>query len=494
MSTIDGPAGGDKNPGGEATSHGIDDGEFPRTRSGTAGVGNSPGAPPATPWLPAAAAVAVAAWGANQFTALATVYRARTDWSALSLAAMFSVYLVGLVPGLLVGRPAADRYGRRRVVRGALVLSAAASAVLAVPDQPAVYAARLATGFAAGLVFLAGATWLRELSGPSVPPAASARRAMYATGVGFSAGALASGVLAEWLPGPTTLPALAHALCCLLVLRATRHLAETAPGPRPEHAAGRREGARDGVRDGMPGGRGHGVPAGQGEEHRAAVRHPRFRYVVLPASPAVLGSATVAYVVLPPLVADRVPGFAPLFGGLVAALTLAMGVLAQPFAARLDDRDSARATLTAMATVIAGLLVGALAAERDSVALVVAAALVLGTGYGLTLGAGLHEVERLTRTPTGPARTTTGPNTRTGPSTTTGPSAASLYQSTTSTGFLTPLLLAGTAGHASYPVLLTGMAAVGLCCLGVTAAHSRRHLPEPDRAAHPATGRARIHP
>ncbi|MFF2747052.1 MFS transporter [Kitasatospora sp. NPDC058048] len=406
-------------------------------------------------WLPAAAAVAVAAWGANQFTALATVYRARTDWSALSLAAMFSVYLLGLLPGLLLGGPAADRYGRRRTVRGALGLSAAASVVLALPDEPSVYAARLATGFAAGLVFLAGTAWLRELSGPAVPPERSARRAMYATGTGFAAGALASGVIAEWLPGPTVLPALAHALGCLLVLRATRGLPETA---RSHGLGGSGNGGSD---------NGSGPAAVRHPRFRAvrhprfrAVHHPRFRYVVLPASPAVLGAATVAYVVLPPLVADRVPGYAPLFSGLVAALTLATGVVAQPFAARLDDADSARATLTAMATVIAGLLLGALAAALDSVGLVVAAALVLGTGYGLTLGAGLHEVERLTPRASGP-------------------SSASLYQSITSSGFLTPLLLAGTAGHASYPALLAGMAAVGLLCLAVTAAHSRRHLPDP---------------
>ncbi|MFE5585383.1 MFS transporter [Kitasatospora sp. NPDC056531] len=398
-------------------------------------------------WIPAAAAVAVAAWGANQFTALATVYRARTDWSAMSLAAMFSVYLVGLVPGLLLGGPAADRYGRRRTVRGALGLSAAASVLLALGDEPSVYAARLGTGFAAGLVFLAGTTWLRELSGPEVTPGDGARRAMYATGTGFAAGALVSGVIAEWLPGPTALPGLAHALGCLLVLRATRRLPETTETETTPSRC---------------------TP----QLRTAAVRHPRFRYVVLPASPAVLGAATVAYVVLPPLVADRVPGYAPLFSGLVAALTLTTGVVAQPFAARLDDAHSARATLTAMATVIAGLLLGALAAARDSVGLVVAAALVLGTGYGLTLGAGLHEVERLA-----PGRTARH----------SGPTSASLYQSTTSSGFLTPLLLAGTSGHASYPALLAGMAAVGLLCLAVTAAHSRRHLPGPHHR-HPAPG------
>ncbi|MFJ9691622.1 MFS transporter [Kitasatospora sp. NPDC101183] len=385
-------------------------------------------------WLPAAAAVAVAAWGANQFTALATVYRARTDWSALALAGMFSVYLLGLAPGLLLAAPAADRFGRRRTVRAALALSAAASLLLATGEEGAGYASRLATGFAAGLVFLAGAAWLRELSSPTAPPQVPARRAMYATGTGFAAGALASGVLAEWLPGPMTVPALAHAAACLLVLRATRRLPDTAAAHRPPRHL---------------------------DAHREAISHPRFRFVVLPAAPAVLGAATVAYVVLPPLVADKVPGYAPLFGGLVAALTLATGVLAQPFAARLDDARSARATLGAMAVVILGLLLGALAAARASVPLVLLAAVVLGTGYGLTLGAGLHEVERLRC----------------------GPSSASLYQTTTSSGFVTPLLLTGTAGHASYPALLTGMAAVGTMTLAVTATHSRRHLPKREAEA-----------
>lgn len=47
----------------------------------------------------------------------------------------------------------------------------------------------------------------------------------------------------------------------------------------------------------------------------------------------------------------------------------------------------------------------------------------------------------------------------------------------TSSGFLTPLLLALTADTASYPALLATLAAIGLLCLTITALHSRRHLP-----------------
>ncbi|MBW1595598.1 MFS transporter [Streptomyces sp. JJ38] len=390
-------------------------------------------------WTPAAAAVSTAAWGANQFTPLTSVYRMSAHWHSVSLTAMFSTYLLGLAPGLLLGGPAADRHGRRRVVRCALVLCAAASVTLALAavSEVAVYVSRLATGVAAGCVFAAGTAWLRELSTASGRPDAGARRAVYATGSGFVAGALAAGALAEWAPFPTAVPCLVHALVCLLVLGATGGVPETAP----RRAVTRR--------------RPH--PA---RLLRAAVGHPRFRWVVLPATPAVFGAATVAYVVLPPLVAGHVPGHAPLFSGLVAALTLAVGAVVQPWAARLDHACGGRATLVAMATVIAGLLVGALAVRRGSAGLVVTAAIVLGAGYGLALASGLREMERL------------APESFR-------PSAATLYQITASGGFLTPLLLAVTADAVSYPAQLESMATIGVLCLVVAATYSRRHPPRP---------------
>ncbi|MFE5483473.1 MFS transporter [Streptomyces sp. NPDC056527] len=388
-------------------------------------------------WLPAAATVFAAGWGANQFTPLAVVYRTREHWPSVPVAAMFTVYLLGLLPGLLFGGPFADRLGRRRVVRYALVLSAAASALLAAAgmSQSAVYVSRLATGLAAGVILTAGTAWLAELSSGAKRPGAGARRATYATGGGFAAGALTAGVLAEWLPRPTVLPCLVHSLLVLLVLGATAAVPETA---RPSSVA-------------------PWVPR-LGRLSRAAVTHPRFVRVVLPASPAVFCAATVAYVVLPSLVADRVPGYAPVFSGLVTALTLGVGMAVQPLAGRLDHAHSARATLVSMVTVIGGLLVGACAVSGDSAGLVLAAAVLLGAGYGLTLASGLMEIERLA-----PPRAVS--------------STAFLHQGATYSGFLTPLLLAVTAGAAPYPALLAALAAVGLVCLVITARHSRRSLP-----------------
>ncbi|TGB15851.1 MFS transporter [Streptomyces sp. MZ04] len=411
-------------------------------------------------WLPAAAAVFAAGWGANQFTPLAVVYRTQEHWPPLPVAAMFTVYLLGLLPGLLLGGAAADRFGRRRVVRPALALSGAASALLAAApvSQTSVYVSRLATGVAAGVILTAGTKWLRELSAGCGRRAAVDRRATLATGGGFATGALTAGAVAEWLPRPMVLPGLVHCSLALLVLGATCLVPETESESASESTS---ESASEStsVADAA-----HTAPLKPRVEgpRRAAVRHPRFLWVVLPATPAVFGAATVAYVVLPPLVADQVPGYAPLFSGLVAALTLATGIVVQPLAMWLDHAHSARATLAAMVTVIGGLMVGAFAVRWDSAGLVLAAAVLLGAGYGLTLASGLMEMERLTP-----------PKAR--------PSTAFLYQGATYSGFLTPLLLAlassAGAGAAPYHHLLAAMAAVGLLCLLITARHSRRSTP-----------------
>lgn len=181
-------------------------------------------APPAVPrWLPAGAALAAAGWGANQFTPLAAVHRTQEQWHPVLVAVLFTAYLPGLLPGLLLGGPAADRFGRRRVVRAALLLSAAASALptAAASSPAAVCAGRLATGVAAGFALSAGTRWLRELCAAAGRSGAGERRAAYATGAGLAGGALAAGMLAEWLPAPTVLPCLVHAALALLALAAT---------------------------------------------------------------------------------------------------------------------------------------------------------------------------------------------------------------------------------------------------------------------------------
>lgn len=395
-------------------------------------------------WWPVAGALMIGGWGANQFTPLSVVYRIDVGWQTLPVIAMFTTYLLGLVPGLLLGYRAAERHGRRRVVRLALAVATAGSVLLAaaVLSPLAVYVSRLATGVAAGVIVSAAGAWLQELSGASAP-GRGARRAVYATGAGFALGPVSAGAVAELLPHPAVLPCLVHGALALLVLTLTRRVPETGPVPggptRPRLSA----------------------------ERWSAVTHPRFIGVVLPASPAIFAAVTVAYVVLPPLVADRVGDHAPLFSGFVAAVTIAVGLAVQPAAAMIDRPGSARSLFVAMATVVVGLLVGAVAVGRVSPPLVVLAAVVLGAGYGLILESGLAEIGRLAS-----------------PSAL--PTASAFFQGVAHSGFLAPLLLAITAGSASYPALLAGLAAIGILCLVVTATYSRLHgYPDPADEAGP---------
>ncbi|WP_427891832.1 MFS transporter [Kribbella sp. GL6] len=378
-------------------------------------------------WLPIAATLVVGGWGANQFTPLSVVYRLDEGWSTLRVVAMFTTYLLGLVPALLLGCRAADRFGARRVVRLALALTAAASCVLAGSgmSEAVVYVSRLLTGLATGVIVSAGAAWLGQSSKGS-----GTRYAVYATGAGFAFGPLAAGAMVEWLPRALVLAPLVHAVLALLALRATAGIPETV-------------GCR-------------AVRQDVAAERWSAVRHPRFVGVVLPASPAIFAAVTVSYVVLPPLVVDRVHGYAPLFSGLVAAVTLTVGLLVQPAAARIDRPGSARATLIAMATVVVGLLVGSMAVDRVSPVAVVAAAVVLGAGYGLTLESGLAEIGRLAS-----------------PSAL--PTASALFQGVAHSGFLAPLVLAISARSASYQEMLVVLALVGLVFLTVAAVYSWKH-------------------
>ena len=65
------------------------------------------------PWIPVAIALFAAGWGANQFSPMLLVYRAQLHLSAGDLGLLFALYAVGLIPGLLVGGPASDHFGRR---------------------------------------------------------------------------------------------------------------------------------------------------------------------------------------------------------------------------------------------------------------------------------------------------------------------------------------------------------------------------------------------
>src|SRR5215470_7369103 len=108
-------------------------------------VGRDTLSQPPLAWVPAAAVLLGVGWGAQQFTPMLLVYRQALGLTTGTLEAMFGVYALGLIPGLLLAGPLSDARGRRTVVLPAAGLSLVASLALA--------AAGLGAGFAVALLF-----------------------------------------------------------------------------------------------------------------------------------------------------------------------------------------------------------------------------------------------------------------------------------------------------------------------------------------------------
>ena len=315
-------------------------------------------------WWGVGLAVAVVGWGAQQFAPLLLMYQDELGLTTTTIQAVFGLYVLGLIPGLLLGGPVSDRYGRRRVMVPTLAASVVGTILLMLGGTGIgwLFAGRLVAGAASGAAFSSGAAWIKELSATG----SGARRVTVAMTAGFGLGPLLAGVLAQWAPAPTVLPYLPHLVLAAAAFGPTRRAPETRR--RPDGRVGRR------------------IPK---------IRSRRFRTVVVPLAPWVFGSAAIALAYLPGLVRSHLGGHAVAFSALVTLLTAGAGILVQPLARRVDHPVRPRLLATGLAIVVAGLLVGAAAAAAAQPLLVIAAALVLGGGYGCCQVCGLLEVQRL---------------------------------------------------------------------------------------------------
>jgi MFS family permease len=276
-----------------------------------------------------------------------------------------------LIPGLLIGGPASDRFGRRPVVWPFVALSPLATLLLVLePRSLAMIAVgRALAGLCSGVVFGAATAWVQDVS-PNEGPSngLSVRRSALALTGGFGLGPVVAAVLAQWAGDPLVVPYLPHLVIGTV---AAAVLAGT-----PEGSA---------ERPGRP------QPAGR-RWPPAAVRTRRFWLAVAPGSPLVFGSVALAIVVLPEEVTSARTLSAG-FAGLMTALSFAAGVAVQPFARRL--RDVLAGTVAGLACAAAGAAVGIAAVAAADRVLAGLAAVLLGLAYGLCLVSGLRQAEHM---------------------------------------------------------------------------------------------------
>ena len=325
--------------------------------------------PSSRAWVPIAFAMFAVGWGANQFSPMLIVYRHELGLTAGAVAGLFLVYALTLIPGLLVGGPASDRFGRRPVVWPFVALSPLATLLFVLgPRSLAMIAAgRALAGLCSGVVFGAATAWVQEVSPDE---GLSVRRSALALTAGFGLGPVAAALLAQWAPGPLLTPYLPHLVIGVAAAVALRRTPEGAPRP-----AGVRE-TRNARRRWPPG----------------AVRTARFWLAVAPASPLVFGSVALAIVVLPEEVTSA-GSLSAGFAGLMTALSFAAGVAVQPFARRL--RDALTGAVVGLACAAAGTAVGIGAVAGPDRVLAGAAAVLLGLAYGLCLVSGLRQAEQM---------------------------------------------------------------------------------------------------
>jgi MFS family permease len=383
-------------------------------------------------WLPVAAAMFCCGWGGNQFSPLLTMYR-EAGYSAFTVDALLGAYVLGLIPGLLMSGGLSNRYGRKPVMLAGTVLSLVASVMLALGELGVAWlaAGRFVTGIGVAVAMAVGSTWVKELADadPRSAPDLGTRRAALWLTLGLGLGPGAAGALAQWGPWPMVLPYLVH---IGLILAALPFLPRS---PETRGSAPRNQ--RTGI---------------------TATRHPRFRRVILPMAPWIFGSLGVAYAIMPQIVGDKLGSWSLAYSTLLTVCAIGAGVGIQPIAKRVDRTTSARAVVVAMTMMCAGLAFSAVAAALRSPWLALGTALVLGTGYGIAVVSGLLELQRLAR-PSELAELT------------------GVYYALAYVGFLLPSLLAALSGVASYPMLLSCLAALALIGTLVIVKHSRAHLP-----------------
>ncbi|OBH99529.1 MFS transporter [Mycobacterium sp. E2733] len=132
-------------------------------------------------------------WVANHFVALMPLLSVRQHLSSATLDAIFGIYALGLLPGLLVGGRASDGFGRRSVaLAGSATAVVGTLAMLCSQQYDVLLLGRLVVGLGVGLAMSSCTAWASDLKGPAGAAAAGAVL-MAGFAIGPFAGALIAG-------------------------------------------------------------------------------------------------------------------------------------------------------------------------------------------------------------------------------------------------------------------------------------------------------------
>jgi Na+/melibiose symporter-like transporter len=304
--------------------------------------------------------------GANVPAPLYAVYAQRFGFSSAILTVVFATYAFVLVPALMLFGQLSDRFGRRLVIVAGLAVAAVALMVFAFAQGTAwLFAARVLQGLAVGMISSAATAALVELE-----PNEDARRPALLAGLaqagGSGAGPLVGGILAQWAPAPLRLP--------YLVMLVATVAAAALVVATPEPAAARTR-----------------------EWHVTRPRVPAeilLPFVRLGVTAAVLWATLALYLSIVPSYAAALLHTSNLaLVAAVSALACAASCVAQVAAHQgLNGRTAQALGLVVLAV---GLVLLILASPLSSLAVLLAGALLAGTGHGIGFLYAQDELNRI---------------------------------------------------------------------------------------------------
>lgn len=361
-------------------------------------------------------------WAANHFAALIPAIRDNRHLDVADLDAIFGIYAVGLLPGLLGGGRASDTFGRKAVaLTGAMTTVLGTIAMLLSQQSDVLMVGRLIVGVGVGLAVSSCTAWASDLKGP-----AGAGMAGAVLMAGFAVGPFASGAIAS--AGPSGIGA-SFGIAAVLVVAAmvgvivALRRADAAPV--------------------------EAVPATEPAIQQGAVQALSW---AIPLAPWVFVSATIAFVTLPGRVHTGLA--APLAAGTAALIANGASGLSQMVARRRKWGPQA-GTIGAL---LAALGYAGVAVAPTTMPLWLALPLVvlLGCASGLCLREGLIDLEAAA--PQRVRGTLTG-----------------VFYATTYVGFGLPLVLTLIGSVHGSALILTALAAVAVAAAAMRAVRLRRN-------------------
>jgi MFS family permease len=187
-------------------------------------------------WVVAFAFLAVMALGTVP-SPLYGLYRARDHFSLFMVTVAFAVYAIGVIGALLLGGHLSDLYGRRRLLLPSVGIAIVSAVVfLASKNLPGLLIARLISGLSIGIVASTATAYLAELHAVGRPQATAAKAQLTASAVnvgGLGVGALAAGILGQWVAHPLTVPYLVLLAALVLGAIGVALAPETREGSKP---------------------------------------------------------------------------------------------------------------------------------------------------------------------------------------------------------------------------------------------------------------------